>query len=323
VTTEFKLRSSSRVRFSDDGAYLVSLGRRITLWDVAKGRRAASGPHFADPASADFSPDGRMVAVKNTSGDVLVMSVPALEEVARLSGAGIGEGTPIRFSPDGRHIVDACWGGALMVRDPTDGSMAWRETGHSIFRLACTHDRATWVYDRGQTLVRGWPFDTNAPEAVSSLGAPPGPVAISDDGNRVVAVSGGLQVSERHADRGGWSEPRLVHPAPFDGLDHGLCWGPGGELVYTHQHAVWVFHDLHAAPRAMRVPFWAFDIAISPTGATVAIGGWDAGLVTDWPLELTDEADAATSPDDDDLVTKINELAQAIAKEQSSGPMGS
>ena len=204
--------------------------------------------------SADFSPDGQLLAVKNTSGDVLVMSVPDLEGVARLSGAGIGEGTPIRFTADGRHVVDASRGGTLMVRDPIDGSTAWSESGDYIFRLACTRDRATWVYDRGQTLVRKWPFDANLPEPVSSLGAPH-VVAISDDGQRVAAVRNEIQVAHRDRDSGEWSTPQLVRPVPFDGLHHGLCWAPDGELVYTHEHAVWVFDDLQAAPRTRRVPF--------------------------------------------------------------------
>src|SRR4051812_10254574 len=291
------------------------------LWDVATGRRVASGPLFPHPSSADFSPDGTMLAVKDTSGQVLVMRVPDLEEVSRLSGAGIGEGTPIRFSWDSQHIIDANWGGTLMVRDPVDGSTLWREAGHSIFRLACTRDRTTWIYDRGQTLARTWPFEANEPEAVSSMSAPMGPMAISDDGNRVVAVSGGLQVAERASRSDQWSEPRLVYAAPFDGLPHGLCWGPGGELIYTHERAVWVFDDLQAAPRAMPVPFWAFDIAISYTGAVAAIGGEDAGLVTDWPLALTNDVNDAPDRDLDDLLARVFKMAEEeVLKKRSSDP---
>ena len=77
-TIDFKLRWSSTVRFCDDGAYLISLGQRITLWNVYAGRAARSAPRFSHPASADFSPDGKLLVVKNTSGDVLLLSVPDL-----------------------------------------------------------------------------------------------------------------------------------------------------------------------------------------------------------------------------------------------------
>ena len=126
--------------------------QQITLWNVSEGRRVASGPRFSHASSADFSPDGTLLAVKNTSGDVLVLSVPDLEEVSRLSGAGLGEGTPVRFAEDGKHIVDATWDGALMVRDALDGSLAWSETGESVFRLERSRDRAVWTYDRAS-----WP----------------------------------------------------------------------------------------------------------------------------------------------------------------------
>jgi len=106
-----------------------------------------------------------LLAVKNTSGDVLVLSVPDLQEVARLSGAGLGEGTPVRFAADGKHIVDATWGGVLMVRDAVDGSLAWSEKGESVFRLERSRDRAVWTpsADTTKGLVLAWP---PAPTAV-------------------------------------------------------------------------------------------------------------------------------------------------------------
>jgi hypothetical protein len=84
--------------------------------------------------------------VKNTSGDVVVLDVPSLEVVSRLPGKG--EGTPVRFAADGDHLVDATWGGTLAVRE-LDGTTTWAEDGHNIFRLACTRDRGTWIYDPG------------------------------------------------------------------------------------------------------------------------------------------------------------------------------
>ena len=319
MTTEFALQASSFVRFSDDGSHLVGLGDRVTLWNVPAARRVASGRPISHPSSADFSPDGTRLAVKSTSGDVVVLSVPELEVVARLSGAGVGEGTPIRFSGDGAHLVDASWGGVLMVRDPVEGSTAWVEEGPAIFRLACTRDRLTWAYDRGQgrgqAFVRAWPFDAHAPEPVPFFGGPLA-LAISADGSRVAAVSDGLEVAERSAD-GEWRARAGVFPAPFDGLDHALCWGPDGELVYAHHVSVRVFDDLAAAPRTLHLPFQVVDVAVSPAAMAAAFGGWDRGRVTAWPLELTDESGGseASPPDYSDLVADVLEGARRLAKE--------
>jgi hypothetical protein len=283
ATIDFKLRSSSTVRFSDDGTHLITLGRQITLWDVGGGRRVASAPRFPHPSSADFSPDGTLLAVKNTSGDVLVLKVPDLEEVSRLSGARLGEGTPIRFAGDGRHIVDANRGGVLMVRDALDGSVAWSETGESVFRLERSRDRAVWTYDRDRPLVRRWPFEAHAPEPIGFWGAPFS-VALSDDGTRVAGISSGLEVAERHGD-GLWSPSTQVSPAPWDGSAHGLCWGPDDELIHAHHSTVRVFDDLRGAPRSIRLPFLVLDVAVCARAA--AFGGHDEGLVIGWPLRCT------------------------------------
>lgn len=306
MNVDFKLRSSSYVRFSDDGSHVVSLGSRITLWSVSKGRRVASGPWFPDPSSADFSPDGALLAVKNTSGDVLVLSVPDLEVVSRLS-AGLGEGTAVRFAENGRHVVDGSWGGVLMVRDAIDGSTVWAERDASVFRLTCTRDRSTWAYDRvrgrGQTLSRRWPFDTHDPEPVAFYGGPLA-VAISDDGSRIAALSAGLELAERDPRDGGWGQPRQIYPAPF-GPDQSLCWGPNGELVYTHRTIARVFDDSRAEPRGLRLPFQVFDVAVSPQAMVIAFGGHDQGLVIDWPLQLTDAIEEEPSQDLSQLMAKV------------------
>ncbi|MDA0183214.1 WD40 repeat domain-containing protein [Solirubrobacter phytolaccae] len=308
------------MRFSDDGAYLITLGERIILWDVSERRRTASA-RFSHASSADFSPDGTLLAVKNTSGDVLVLSVPDLEEVTRLSGARLGEGTPVRFAADGTHIVDATWGGALMIRSALDGTLAWSEMGDRIFRLERSRDRAVWTYDRPMPHVRRWPFDAHKPEPIGFYGGPFS-VALSDDGTRIAGISAGLEVSERQAD-GTWSSPEQVFPAPWDGSAHGLCWGPNDELIHAHHSTVRVFDDLHSAPRLMRLPFLARDVAISPTAKATAFGGPDQGLVLDWPLVLTSEIPDAPPNEHEDRITEIvNQARQRIeqARQRKDDP---
>lgn len=308
ATIDFKLRSSSTVRFSDDGTYLICLGQQITLWNVSTGRRVASA-RFSHASSADFSPDGTLLAVKNTSGEVLVLSVPELADVSRLSGAGFEEGTPVRFAEDGQHIVDATRDGALMVRDALDGSLEWAETGASVFRLERSRDRGVWTYDRaqgsGQLYVRRWPFAAHEPEPIGFYGGPFS-VALSDDGNRIAGISSGLEISERQAD-GTWSSAEQVFPAPWDGSAHGLCWGPKDELIHAHHSTIRVFDDLRSAPRFMRLPFLAVDLAVSSTAKATAFGGHDQGLVLDWPFALTNEVPDEPPDEHADLIAKIFE----------------
>lgn len=78
-------------RFDDSGQRLVTLGKRITLWNVARRERIAKGPSLAHAAQVDFSPDGKVIVAKNTLGDVLLVD-------AAHSTNGLGSGA----APTGR-----------------------------------------------------------------------------------------------------------------------------------------------------------------------------------------------------------------------------
>ena len=229
----FKLGPSSTLRFSDDGTYLVTLRERTArLWRVLDRRPIASGPRFSHASSADFSPDGTLLAVKNTTGDVLVLSVPDLDEVSRLSGRELGEGTPIRFADDGKYIVDGNWGGALMVRDPISGALAWSSgaKASSVSNVLKT-ERSGPTTATGCMCADGRLTRTSLnPSASGALRSRSRSLTTV---RRVAGISAGLEVSEQHVD-GIWSASHRAFPARWDGAAHGLCWGPGDELIHAH-----------------------------------------------------------------------------------------
>jgi WD40 repeat protein len=183
----FRIGRSFAARFSPDGARLATLGKRITLWDVASRQRVATGPPLAHASSVDFSPNGRTLAAKNTAGDILIMDVPDLTERVRFPGAGFGEGPGLLFAPGGQRFVDAAWSGLLSVRDTRTGAVHWQEAGGDIYRLAATRDRRLFVYTRGDrariaqhVYIHSWPLDTT-PEPIGSL-RDVHALAISDEG---------------------------------------------------------------------------------------------------------------------------------------------
>jgi dipeptidyl aminopeptidase/acylaminoacyl peptidase len=243
----FRIGSSFRARFSGDGRALATLGQRITLWDVAARERVAKGPPLENASSLDFAPDGRLLAAKNTRGEVLVMGVPDLDERARFSGRGFGEGTGIRFAPDGRHLVDGSWSGLLTVRDATNGEVVWQEAGDSIFELASTRDRRTWVYTRaahrqpGQVLLREWPLG-DGPTGPIPPTAGAGALAIADDACRLAIVGRGLTVLQRGSRADPWHAIASIDLLPGGGTGEALSWSPDGALLaYTGARRAHVF----------------------------------------------------------------------------------
>lgn len=89
----FRIGSSWVARFDDRRERLLTLGKRITVWDVAARTRLGVGPELSHASHAEFAPDGCRAVVKNTSGEIVVFDVASLDELSRFSGTGHGEGT--------------------------------------------------------------------------------------------------------------------------------------------------------------------------------------------------------------------------------------
>src|SRR5437870_2349322 len=116
-----------RVRFSDNGELLVCLGRNVVVIDTASRQRRSTSNPLSNPSDASFSPDGRTLAVKSTSGRIVVIDPRSGELLRDLRNQREGEGSGVLFSPHGDQLVDASWKGALTVRDAGDGTIVNRE----------------------------------------------------------------------------------------------------------------------------------------------------------------------------------------------------
>src|SRR5947208_5644907 len=71
----FRIGSSFRVAWSPDGRRLLTLGRRVAIWDVETRRRVADVKPFSYESSVAVSPAGDRFAVKNTQGTVAVVDL--------------------------------------------------------------------------------------------------------------------------------------------------------------------------------------------------------------------------------------------------------
>src|SRR3954466_3470295 len=110
----FRIGASFRAAFSDDGIHLVTVGKRVTVWDVAERKRVASVHPFSHELEADVSPDSCWLVVKNTLGDVVVLERETLAERIRLPAKPYREGTAQRAA---KSCFTSRW-------DPYAGSIA-------------------------------------------------------------------------------------------------------------------------------------------------------------------------------------------------------
>ena len=103
---------------SPDGGTLAlkGFGRKLRLLDLDSGR-VRRLPGGQDSASGiAFSPDGRVLAIANVDGSVLLRSARTGHEIETLAGHG-GETWRQVFSPDGRTLYTASEDGSAIIWD--------------------------------------------------------------------------------------------------------------------------------------------------------------------------------------------------------------
>ena len=111
----FEFKGSFGVTFSRDGALLATAGTRDpTVWDVAERKMLAKCDMFKNTSELAFSPNGKLVAGFSTAGEVAVCDAHTGQSVAKLKDCQ-DEGWFISFSPSGRALVVANWGGRFWI----------------------------------------------------------------------------------------------------------------------------------------------------------------------------------------------------------------
>lgn len=284
-----RIGQSYDIKVAPDERTLVAItNSRVALWDMHSGEVVASR-EFSDPAYADFSPDGSRIAVVNTGGECRVFTADGLEEVARLTEQGLGEGPKIVFGPDGDLLVQASWNGDIVVWSVPAGELVHRERerGRMIEAVAHRPDRKLFAYTsavRGESevdvRVRRWPFDEHDPEDALRLteGRPSiEAMALDSEGRLAIRASARLSVFDPAGHR------LASRNAQISGVGGSVAWSARGELAATDRrpdgaHGVSVLTAGLEEVWAIELPY-ACAVDFSNSGDLLAVGSWEAGAV--------------------------------------------
>jgi len=118
--TTLPTKSARALQFSPDGRWLVTAGQRYEIWDVHRWVRALTIEHGTEEMIdgwAEFSPDGRTLALVQSGRQVDLRMANSWESIARLEAPDGIRIEQIRFSPDGARLAASGREGSVQVWD--------------------------------------------------------------------------------------------------------------------------------------------------------------------------------------------------------------
>jgi eukaryotic-like serine/threonine-protein kinase len=116
--TNVSVPGARALQFSPDGRWLVMAGRRYDIWDPTKWRRVTSidsGGEEPTDAWAEFSPDGRMLALTREGRQIDLRSVGSWNSIATLEAPDRIRVEQIRFGRDGTRLAASGRDGSVQV----------------------------------------------------------------------------------------------------------------------------------------------------------------------------------------------------------------
>jgi WD40 repeat protein len=263
----------SPVTFSNDSkriAALVDL-TKLTLWDTATGKEKAAFEVAGDWDcwGLAFSPDGRTLAAAghpipsmHDTGYVRLFDAKTGKVLWEQTKAHAERVHALAFSPDGKALASGSMDLTVKLWDAATGKLLRTFVGHGergVFRVALSPDGKTLASGGMDGTCRVWDVDTGELRHTIGgyAGAPMSFVAFSPRDGRTLLTAG------YPTEVGVGAEPRpeihLVDPQ-------------GGNLPLAVPHST---PPTAWAKRTVPVQGLRFlrDVAISPDGKTLAIGG--------------------------------------------------
>jgi WD40 repeat protein len=300
VSKPWKIGISYGVAFSGDGRLLATLAKDVSIWAVAERSRLVRARAVAHPCDAVFSPDGNSLAVKSTSGHIVILDARSGETIADFDNSDEGEGSNLQYSPCGDYIVDGSWNGCLTVRRAKTGAHEFVQefAGEMIRGIRSFQSGQRWIVAHGPKATtddrppppdyfsmwewpfRRWPFWRRSHHVLPLRVAFSLPrSALTTDGQYLAVVHGAppntLSVFRL-------SDGSCVGTVPVEvgGTSGAVGWSHDGRLIGSVQDGAVVFYRWPDLQELRRVDL-AFpnDAVFSPLGDLVALGSWRAGCV--------------------------------------------
>ncbi len=291
-----RVGKSYQLRFVGAGDDVIAIGQDVVLWSLSQRRRLCSSHPFAHPGHVDISPSGAHAVIKNTAGQLAILSTDNLGIIATLPFDQASEGGRAVYSPCGTQIIDTTWNGLLRLLDSSTGELVHEELSDRVMikSMACDSRRMLFAYVRqpkvadrvsrtpfSHVVTRSWPF-VDHPEVELSVGDHyVDVVSLSPDGSKlaVLQMNCSAEFSLKIVDllEGSAIASRGVDPG---GTNRSLAWSPdGSRLCCVEKGQLSVFDSTSLQYVSRHVDAYPCYVEFSPDGSRIAIGSWEKGIV--------------------------------------------
>lgn len=152
LSPAISLKTAHEFAFSPDSRRVAFIGARyVTMLDVGTRKSLFAVHPIANPSHIDFSPDGRCVVVKGTSGRTIILDAQTGRLRSDFSNQKEGEGDSALFTACSRFVVSVSWSGLFSVRDRESAEVVFSQSYDDcqLTELSTTADRSLFVYSVG------------------------------------------------------------------------------------------------------------------------------------------------------------------------------
>jgi len=273
-------------------------GRDVSVRSLPAFKPVFAVHPIAHPSQIDFSPGGRLLALKSTSGRIVILDAQTGRTLMDFRNQNEKEGSAALFSSCGRNIVSVSWGGLLSVRDSATGKLVFSHVREDrmLDHLSVPRDRRFFVYSVGRSprsdsqppppeavVLHSWPIQNDycreLPRRWSFIralqvsplgqylaviyGAPPEAVEIYDIKRSIVVA--------RRAVR-------------FGGTGCSVGWSPDEKLLVINGDEQFLVLEMPNLTERYVFPFrYPCHVVISPSSRFLALGSWTKSFIV--PLD--------------------------------------
>ncbi len=293
LTAPLWLRRPScfRLAVSKDRSLIASIGRNVVVGSLCTREKFGAWHPFAHPSDIAFSDDASMLAVKSTSGELVVLDPKTGVALHAHKNQREGEGCGVGFSPCGRYLVDGSWKGFVRVRQAIGNTVEFEREFPGEMVRDVSHDQSGQIWLMlhqprarkeddlpGRSYLSLWNWPLREPLTVFTLDQKHVKTSrLSPGGDRIAVIgcadnSPWLELSIRTIEGVSIAQRRLE----VGGTGNSMRWSSDGRLIGAVEKGRFVVFEATTLEERLSVSAkFPSDLAFLQDESLAVLGSWD------------------------------------------------